>query len=247
MIEGRKQPEAGRLPTPFFVNWRMKCLLSLFILGWNGVAAQHVGWSNDDMVQLRVWLRASNQDGSLVRLYAAQRALADQALTEDPHPIDTIRSEGLLQGDPKKTATQAALKDMTKMYALALLYKISGDRIYLEQLESYLTAWASTDHPRGDPIDDTNLDPVIEAYDMVKSDVTAGTARAVRNSAAAGNRAQARNGGRLLFLGFFNGQLDPKIGGMGRALRNGRQDTCGVCKQHGGVRPAAGGQWGGAV
>jgi hypothetical protein len=120
-------------------------------------------------------------DASLLKLYGAQRALAGQALTEASQPIDTIRSEGLLQGDPKKTATQAALKDMGKMYALALMYRLDSDTASLIQLDRYFHAWAETDKPRGDPIDDTNLDPVIEAFDMVKNEVPAGTARAVRN------------------------------------------------------------------
>jgi hypothetical protein len=69
---------------------------------------------------------------------------------------------------------------MRKMYALALVYKVSGDRKYLSALALYLTAWATTDRPRGDPIDDTNLDPVIEAYDMVKGDLSPATEETVR-------------------------------------------------------------------
>jgi hypothetical protein len=151
----------------------MRYLFSIWLLAAGyGLAAQHVGLGDAEIRTLKDSLASPGADGSLVKLYGVQRALADRALTEVPHPIDTIRSEGLLQGDPKKTATQEALKDMGKMYALALLYKVTGDRRYLRQSESYLTAWASTDHPRGDPIDDTNLDPAIEAYDMVKDDLT---------------------------------------------------------------------------
>jgi hypothetical protein len=145
------------------------------------LAAQNVGLSDAEIGTLKGWLTSPGADGSLVKLYAAQRAIADQALKEDPHPIDTIRSEGLLQGDPKKTATQEALKDMGKMYALALVYKVSKDAVYLRGLERYLSAWAETNHSRGDPIDDTNLDPVIEAYDMVKSDLPAAEERAARD------------------------------------------------------------------
>ena len=130
---------------------------------------------------MRDSLRSPGADSSLLKLYGAQRALADRALTEDPHPIDTIRSEGLLQGDPKKTATQAALRDMGKMYALALVYRVSEDTVYLRVLERFLSAWAGTDKPRGDPIDDTNLDPVIEAYDMVKGELPTASERLVRD------------------------------------------------------------------
>ncbi len=159
----------------------MKYFLLLFIFVGHGAEAQDVGLGNDEVRSLRDRLRSPGADASLLRLYGTQRALAALALTEDPHPIDTIRSEGLLQGDAKKTATQTALKDMAKMYALALTYKLSNDTAYLLQLDRYLNAWAGTDKPRGDPIDDTNLDPLIEAYDMVKTDLTAGTAQTVRN------------------------------------------------------------------
>jgi hypothetical protein len=159
---------------------RYLVFLGLLLLGF-GLRAQNVGLSDAEIRVLKSWLAAPGPDGSLLKLYAAQRALADQALMEAPHPIDTIRSEGLLQGDPKKTATQTALKDMGKMYALALMYKLDRDSACLIQLDQYFHAWAETDKPRGDPIDDTNLDPVIEAYDMVKTDVSAGTNRMVRD------------------------------------------------------------------
>ena len=157
----------------------------IFFIGFltfgHALRAQHVGLSDTEIGVLKDWLGAPNADSSLVKLYGVQRALADRVLMEAPHPIDTIRSEGLLQGDPKKTATQEALRDMGKMYALALVYKMSGDTAYLLALERYFSAWAGTDKPRGDPIDDTNLDRVIEAYDMVKGELPPDVERAVRD------------------------------------------------------------------
>src|ERR1700722_2579097 len=159
----------------------MKYFLLLFIFLGHGAEAQDVGLGNDEVRSLRDRLRSPRADASLLRLYGTHRALAALALTEDPHPIDTIRSEGLLQGDPKKTATQDALRDMGKMYALALVYRVGGDSAYFRTLQKFLDAWASTDKPRGDPIDDTNLDPVIEAYDMVKTGLPAAERKVVRD------------------------------------------------------------------
>src|ERR1700744_2387177 len=116
----------------------MKHLFFLFILGWHAAAAQHVGLDNNEVTWLREWLKKRDADRSLLTLYAHQREVADRAMTEGPHPIDTIRSEGLLQGDPKKTGTQEALKDMGKIYALALVYKVDGNVAYLRVLERYL-------------------------------------------------------------------------------------------------------------
>jgi Alginate lyase len=160
---------------------RAKFLCLIYLLSASGsLTAQDAGLRPAEIRALKDSLRATTADNSLLKLFDAQRQLADQSLTEDPHPIDTIRTEGLLQGDPKKIATQQALRDMRKIYALALVWKVSGDRKYLSALALYLTAWAATDRPRGDPIDDTNLDPVIEAYDMVKGDLPPATEETVR-------------------------------------------------------------------
>ncbi|HEV3324654.1 MAG TPA: alginate lyase family protein [Puia sp.] len=160
--------------------FRVKLLLSTFAVFPFFVQAQEVGLRPAAVGELKTRLSSATADSSLLKLYLLQRQLADQSLAEDPHPIDTIRTEGLLQGDPKKTATAFALKDMRKMYALALAYRVSGERKYFLSLVRYLTAWAGMDHPRGDPIDDTNLDPVIEAYDMVKGDLSPADEAAVR-------------------------------------------------------------------
>jgi len=160
---------------------RVQFLYLIYLLSVSGMlTAQDLGLRPAEIRALKDSLRATTTDNSLLKLYDIQQRLADQSLTEDPHPIDTIRTEGLLQGDPRKTATWAALGDMRKMYAVALVYKVSGERKYLSALERYLTAWAATDRPRGDPIDDTNLDPVIEVYDMVKGDLPPATEEAVR-------------------------------------------------------------------
>lgn len=105
------------------------------------------------------------------RFYASFRQVAEKALTETPNPIDTIRTEGLLKGNPRKTATALALADMPRIYALTLVYQVGGDKKYLQKAGEYLHAWATSNTPNGDPIDDTNLDNAIETYDMIKSDL----------------------------------------------------------------------------
>lgn len=142
-------------------------LFGLLVTG-QGSFAQYVGLGKAEIQALKNELGAPGADSSLVKLYAQEAQLANQALSEAPHPIDTIRSEGLLQGNPKKTATQQSLQDMPRLYALALVYRVSRKHIYLRQAVEYLAAWALVNHPRGDPIDDTKLDPAIEAFDMVK-------------------------------------------------------------------------------
>jgi hypothetical protein len=152
-------------------------LFSLSLAG-TPVRAQYVG---PDQKEIRLLKSLLKTDSGVRQQYDALKRVADAALNEDPAPIDTIRSEGLLQGDPRKTATWAALRDMHKMYALALVYKVSRDKKYLKGAARYIMAWAATTTSRGDPIDDTNLDPAIEAFDMVKGDLPSEQTAAITN------------------------------------------------------------------
>jgi len=139
----------------------MTRLLSLLLAFTTlGASAQYVGLNNKEVRYIR--------DHKDEPAYQSLAATANQSLDEIPNPIDTIRTEGLLAGNPKKTATQAALKDMNRIYALALAYLVQGDSKYLKKATQFLLAWANANHPNGDPIDDTNLDRCIEAYDMIK-------------------------------------------------------------------------------
>lgn len=143
-----------------------KICLAVFMLLQVVAKAQYVSL-NDKEVQSLKDLISSDADAK--RSYKEYLSIADVAVNVDPQPIDTIRSEGLLQGDPKKVRTANAMRDMKKMYAMAIAYRIEGEKNYLSNLASYLTAWAKTNIGRGDPIDDTGLEPAIEAYDLVKA------------------------------------------------------------------------------
>jgi hypothetical protein len=92
-----------------------------------------------------------------------------QALDESADPIQTISTEGRLKGDPVKTATQLSLRDFNKIYSLCLRYRITGQEKYLNKAVEYLLAWAKVNQPGGNPIDDTNYDPAIEGYSLIKS------------------------------------------------------------------------------
>lgn len=96
------------------------------------------------------------------------RADAELALASEPNPIESIRSEGLLNKDPLKIATESSLKDMGRIYSLCAAWAILKDDRYLQKAKEYLVAWADKNKGRGDPIDDTNLEAAIRGYDFVK-------------------------------------------------------------------------------
>lgn len=102
--------------------------------------------------------------------YHSFQSTADAALQQEPDPVDTIISEGHLSTDPKKIRTLQALGDLKKIYALSLVYRISKQKKYLSKCLVYLQAWATVNKGAGNPINDTKLDPLLEAYDMIKEE-----------------------------------------------------------------------------
>lgn len=94
---------------------------------------------------------------------------AHAALNDQPNPIELIQSQGILEGDPRKSATQKALHDIPKVYALAMLYKTSGQERFRDKAVEFLLAWAKTNHSEGDPINETKLEDMVFAYDLIRS------------------------------------------------------------------------------
>ncbi|HEY4337839.1 MAG TPA: alginate lyase family protein [Puia sp.] len=144
-------------------------LLFLICFSLSKAEAQYISLSRKEADQLR---KEVVVDRHAKFLFDSIRRVADAALGDDPNPIDTLRTEGLLQGDPRKAATWEAIQDFHKMYALAMVWRMTGQSAYFDKASVYLIAWADSNHSRGDPIDDTNLDPAIAAYDNIKEWLT---------------------------------------------------------------------------
>ncbi|OOQ56532.1 alginate lyase family protein [Mucilaginibacter pedocola] len=130
--------------------------------------AQIVSLNNKELAQLRKRIK---QDTAYQKAFVPYQKAADAALRETPNPIAEILSQGLLAGDPRKTASLKAVEDASKTYALALAYKLSGKKEYLVKAGSFLAAWAKTNKSSGDPINDTKLEDMVTAYDLVRNDI----------------------------------------------------------------------------
>lgn len=143
-----------------------KLCFALLLLLSATAKAQYVSLNDKEIGNLRDLI---SKDATVKQQFMAFERAADDAVNVNPQPIDTIRSEGLLEGNPKKAATGNALRDMRKMYALAICYRIENEKSYLQSATAYLNAWAKVNVGRGDPIDDTNLEQAIEAYDLIKA------------------------------------------------------------------------------
>lgn len=132
------------------------------------VQAQYLSLDNNELGKLKSLI---NSNSDVKKSYERWVNLADLALKQEPNPVDTIVSEGHLATDPRKIRTQKSLADLYKMYALAFSYKVSNQPIYFTKCVAYLVSWAKVNRGSGNPINDTKLDPLLEAYDLIKTEM----------------------------------------------------------------------------
>jgi hypothetical protein len=126
---------------------------------------------NLDATKTKALMRMVSADKNIAEVYQKWMILADQSLKDSPNPIDTITSEGHLISHPKKQLTIKSFKDFNKIYALALAYKVTGRKPYLNKSTAFILAWAKVNRPTGNPINDTKLDLLFEGYDLIKGEI----------------------------------------------------------------------------
>jgi hypothetical protein len=143
--------------------------LLLFLCTWSA-RAQFVAPNDREIGQLK---KLVNDDPQAGKLYRNIKKLADQALSDTPNPVDTVVSEGHLATDPRKIVTTQSLKDIEKIYDLAIAYRIEDDKAYRDKALAFITAWAMVNQPMGNPINDTKFEALFFAYDLVKKEATA--------------------------------------------------------------------------
>src|SRR5262245_12452041 len=130
--------------------------LALFLCCARGADAQSLLTD----VQRKRLADIARNDPSAAALFAGIRQQADRALADQPNPIERIQTEGKLSNDPVRVRTGQSLADMRKLEALAYAYAVTGDEKYATKARQFVLAWAKANHSAGDPIDDTNLEPL---------------------------------------------------------------------------------------
>jgi hypothetical protein len=143
-------------------------LLIVIVLGIAGLSAkaQYVSLTNAEVKTLQ---KAIKTDERVRKTFEPFKAAAEKAMNETPNPIEKITSEGLLAGNPAKTASLKAVEDESKIYALAINYRLFNNKAYLDKAAEYLMAWTKVNKATGDPIDATKLDGVINGYDLIRA------------------------------------------------------------------------------
>lgn len=138
--------------------------------------AQYLSLNRAEINKLRQLVQS---DASANKLFSDLKNRAELALADTPRPVDTIISEGHLVTDPKKINTMKSLADMEKIHCLMYEYAVTGKKAYRDKTIAFLLAWANTNHGVGNPINDTKLDAVFEAYDLLKHEINAPDRRTI--------------------------------------------------------------------
>jgi hypothetical protein len=107
-----------------------------------------------------------------------QRAHAQR--TAHPAPLAHVHTEGTLPHQGIRDASLAAERDWTIARDAAIAWRIGGEARYLAQADAYVAAWATTYEPDFNPIDETNLDALIDAYVLTQSALKPATRDAMR-------------------------------------------------------------------
>jgi hypothetical protein len=148
-----------------------KIIIGISLLAFTiNAKAQYVSLSAAEIKTLKSALQT---DAKVKKEYESFKNLAEKALNETPNPIEKVTSQGLLQGNPAKTASLKAVLDGPEVYALALTYRLYGNKTYLAKAQEYLTAWAKLNQSTGDPIDETKLEEFFTGYDLIRDEVSA--------------------------------------------------------------------------
>ena len=143
----------------------------IYIIMWvtEGLQASPVTLETSEIATLRT-LVACDADAAIQ--FELVHKIANAALTDKPDPIERVVSEGHLVSDPKKMRSIEALKDMTKVEALAWAWAVSGDKRYLAKTREFILAWSRVNQSDGDPINETRFEPMIEAYDLIRPELS---------------------------------------------------------------------------
>jgi len=98
-------------------------------------------------------------------------ARAEAALTRAPGAIPRLHTEGTLPGKGIRDISLKAKEDQPIVLNLALAWRLTGDRRFLDQAGRYLEAWADIYRMSFNPIDETGFDTLILATDLTEADL----------------------------------------------------------------------------
>lgn len=120
-----------------------------------------------------------NKNAEAAALFKPINKAALVALDDKPNPIDFAVYEGTLATDPRKIDSKKAFKDMEKTEALAWAWAVTGDPRFLHKAHTFILSWAKKNISDGNPINETQFEPMVEAYDLIRDELLASETEAI--------------------------------------------------------------------
>ncbi|KXU95708.1 alginate lyase [Caballeronia megalochromosomata] len=90
-------------------------------------------------------------------------------VNDQPKARAKLHTEGTLPHEGIYDESVEAEKDLGLMRDAALAWRATGDERYLRLVDRFLLAWTTTYQPSFNPIDETNFESLILAYDLTAS------------------------------------------------------------------------------
>ncbi|MBV8680783.1 MAG: alginate lyase family protein [Aquitalea sp.] len=100
---------------------------------------------------------------------------SERQLDTPPNPLPRIHTEGTLPHQGIFDQSVKAKQDWQRMRDFALAWYYSSDRRYLDALAHYLDAWTEIYQLSFNPIDETDLDALIDSYAISSRSLPAAT------------------------------------------------------------------------
>lgn len=100
-------------------------------------------------------------------------------LDAQPHPMAHVHTQGLLPHQGIHDASDEAEHDWPLALGAAVAWRLSGKPELLQQATRYLDAWAGTYQPNFNPIDETNLANLFQAYALTRDALPPSTRNAM--------------------------------------------------------------------
>ncbi len=143
-----------------------------FRLAWGALTlllliAPPIAMARSESCETRLW---PSYPGTELPAALTQQILAkaEQESRLAPAPLRTLTSAGITDPqDPALVATRRAFQDADRVALLALAFHLSGNELYSEAASRALLAWAQTNHPTGNPIDETRLEGFLWGFDQI--------------------------------------------------------------------------------
>ncbi len=101
------------------------------------------------------------------------RQWSKRLVKQQSYPLATLGSSGTIDiKNNKLIASRKAFQDADRAAVLAITYRLTHNEDYFNKTREILTRWAKTNQPTGNPIDETRLDGMIWAYDLISCDLS---------------------------------------------------------------------------